>query len=145
MYFQFLLEDKSTEILINHIMEKVKETYPDKLIDFNVKSFKGIGHLSTRGSLQERKGSGLLNNLNLYLRGFDRSLEKMQQASIIVVVDNDKRDCTEFQNTLYCVVKESVRSTDCAICIAVKEMEAWLLGDESAILSAYPNAKRKYL
>ncbi len=65
MYFQFLLEDKSTEILINHIMEKVKETYPDKLIDFNVKSFKGIGHLSTRGSLQERKGSGLLNNLNL--------------------------------------------------------------------------------
>lgn len=145
MYFQFLLEDKSTEILINHIMEKVKETYPDKLIDFNVKSFKGIGHLSTRGSLQERKGSGLLNNLNLYLRGFDRSLEKMQQASIIVVVDNDKRDSTEFQNTLDCVVKESVRSTDCAICIAVKEMEAWLLGDESAILSAYPNAKRKYL
>ena len=68
MYFQFLLEDKSTEILINHIMEKVKETYPDKLIDFNVKSFKGIGHLSTRGSLQERKGSGLLNNINFSVK-----------------------------------------------------------------------------
>ena len=55
MYFQFLIEDKSTEILVNHIMEKIKEMYPDIFIDFNIKSFNGIGHLSTHGSLQERK------------------------------------------------------------------------------------------
>lgn len=35
--------------------------------------------------------------------------------------------------------------TDYAFCIAVKEMEAWLLGDEDAIYSAYPEAKKKFL
>ena len=143
MYFQFLIEDKSTEILVNHIMEKIKEMYPDIFIDFNIKSFNGIGHLSTRGSLQERKGSGLLNNLPLYLRGFERSLAQMPQAVIVVVLDNDKRDCTEFQNTLDKIAKESVQLTDWMVCIAVKEMEAWLLGDEDAIIRAYPNAKKK--
>lgn len=145
MYFQFLIEDKSTEILINHVMEKIKEKYPDQYIDFNIKSFKGIGHLSAKGSLQERKGSGLLNNLHSYLRGFDRALAQMPLAAIIVVLDNDKRDCTEFQNTLDNIAKECVQLTDCAVCIAVKEMEAWLLGDENAIYSAYPNAKKKHL
>ena len=50
-----------------------------------------------------------------------------------------------FKKTLDTVVKESVMCTDCVVCIAVKEMEAWLLGDEEAIVSAYPNAKKKYL
>ena len=30
MYFQFLIEDQSTEILVGHVMEKLKEKYPDK-------------------------------------------------------------------------------------------------------------------
>lgn len=29
MYFQFLIEDLSTEILINHVIEKLKAKYPD--------------------------------------------------------------------------------------------------------------------
>lgn len=145
MYFQFLIEDKSTEVLVNHVMKKLKQMYQEKYVDFNIKSFKGIGHLSMQGSLQERKGSNLLNNLRLYLRGFDRSLSHMPQAAIIVVLDNDKRDYTEFQESLDRIVAESVMITDCVVCIAVKEMEAWLLGDEEAITSAYPDAKKKYL
>lgn len=30
-------------------------------------------------------------------------------------------------------------------CVAVKEMEAWLLGDENAIWEAYPLAKKNTL
>ena len=145
MYFQFLIEDKSTEILVDHVMKKLQQIYSDKYIEFNIKSFRGIGHLSTKGNLQERKGSSLLNNIRPYLRGFDQSLSHIPQSAIIVVLDNDKRDCAEFQNTLDKIVKESVMLTDSVICIAVKEMEAWLLGDENAITNAYPNAKKKYL
>ena len=29
MYFQFLIEDKSTNILVNHVMEKLAEQYRD--------------------------------------------------------------------------------------------------------------------
>ena len=61
-----------------------------------------------------------MNNLPLYLRGFDRALAKMPQVAIFVVLDNDKREYVKFQNT--------------AVCIAVKEMEAWLSGDEIAII-----------
>ena len=145
MYFQFLIEDKSTEILVNHVMEKLRQIYLDKSIEFNIKSFRGIGHFSKTGSLQERKGSNLLNNLRPYLRGFDQSLSHMPHAAIIVVLDNDRRDYAEFQNALNKILRESVMLTDSVICIAVKEMEAWLLGDEDAITNAYPNAKKKYL
>ena len=63
MYFQFLIEDLSTEILINHVIEKLKAKYPDREIYADTKSFKGIGHLATHGNLMERKGGNLLNNL----------------------------------------------------------------------------------
>ena len=60
-----------------------------------------------------------MNNLPLYLRGFDRALAQMPQVAIFVVLDNDKRDYIKFQNTLDKIAKESVRSTDCVD-------EAWL-------------------
>lgn len=36
-------------------------------------------------------------------------------------------------------------TSDCVFCIAVKEMEAWLLGDETAIENAYPSVRKKFL
>ena len=145
MYFQFLIEDRSTEVLIHHVMKKFKEKYVGKDIFYDTKSFSGIGHLRTSGNLWERKSGNLLNNLHLYLRAFDRSLSGMSQSAIVVVLDNDTRDYNKFQMELEQVATESVMMLDCIFCIAVKEMEAWLLGDENAIISAYPQAKRKFL
>lgn len=145
MYFQFLIEDLSTEILIKHVINKLKEKYPDRDIYADTKSFKGIGQLSMKGSLMERKGGNLLNNLHMYLRGFDRSLSSMEGAAIIVVLDNDNRDFKTFKEELDIIAKETVMLTECVFCIAVKEMEAWLLGDENAICKAYPMAKKKYI
>lgn len=146
MYFQFLIEDLSTEILIGHVMEKLRAKYPDREILFDTKSFKGIGHIRTSGNLMERKGGNLLNNLHIYLRGFDRALAGMEKnAAIVVVLDNDNRERKIFKAQLEKIAQESVMMTDCVFCIAVKEMEAWLLGDEIAIEKAYPSAKKKYL
>ena len=36
-------------------------------------------------------------------------------------------------------------SIDHVFCIAVEEMEAWLLGDRNAVLKAYPSAKTSLL
>lgn len=30
MYYQFLIEDKSTEILVNNVMEKLKDQYSER-------------------------------------------------------------------------------------------------------------------
>lgn len=37
------------------------------------------------------------------------------------------------------------RRSRCIFCIAIKEMEAWLLGDIKAIIKAYPDAKIQYI
>lgn len=145
MYFQFLIEDSSTEILIGHVMNKLKSMSVDKEILYDTKSFKGIGHLRTNGNLMERKGGNLLNNLQIYLKGFDRSLSKMEKAAIIVVLDNDYNEYATFKEQLEQVAEKTNMQVDYAFCIAVKEMEAWLLGDEEAICQAYPKAKKKYL
>lgn len=145
MYFQFLIEDSSTEILIGHVMKKLQRKYPDREILFDMKSFNGIGHLRTTGNLMDRKGGNLLNNLYIYLRGFDKALSSMKNAAIVVVMDNDQRDVGLFKQDLEQVANEAVENTDYVFWIAVKEMEAWLLGDEEAIMRAYPLTKRKFL
>ncbi len=145
MYFQFMIEDQSTEILVKHVMEKLRVKYPEKEIYYDSKSFSGIGHLKRSGNLFERKGGNLLNNLRGYLRGFDKSLRDMGNAVIVVVLDNDKRDPENFKKELEKAASECMLLTDHVFCIAVKEMEAWLLGDEGAIWEAYPNARKRYL
>ena len=79
------------------------------------------------------------------LLSFLPSNNMVKQAAIIVVLDNDKRDPEVFRQELENVAKETVKLTDCVFCVAVKEMEAWLLGDENAIWEAYPSAKKKFL
>lgn len=56
MYFQYLIEDASTEILVGEVMKKLQDKYPEKEIVYDTKSFSGIGHLRTSGNLMERKG-----------------------------------------------------------------------------------------
>lgn len=145
MYFQFLIEDKSTEILVNHVMEKLKKEYPEKEISYSCKSFKGIGGFVKGGSLLQQKTGKLLNDLPMYMRAFDKQLKYMGQAALFVVVDNDKRDTEEFREQLENLAIENGILTDYVFCIAVKEMEAWLLGDIEAIELAYPLVRKNMM
>lgn len=144
MYFQFLIEDQSTTILIHHIMKKLIASYPETDIYYDCKSFSGIGTLKQSGTLMERKTGHLLNDLGMYLRAFDKTLCTTPSA-IIVVLDNDMHDTAKFQQELEAIAIRSNLVTDCVFCIAVKEMEAWLLGDPQAIEAAYPNMRKSAL
>ena len=93
LYFQFLIEDISGEVLIGHIMDKLQRKY--EYVTYNCKSFKGIGGLKPGGSAKAVKTNKLLNDLVHYLRAFDRSLQNISSC-IIVVLDNDNRDVGEF-------------------------------------------------
>ncbi|MDO5424054.1 MAG: DUF4276 family protein [Eubacteriales bacterium] len=145
MYFQFLIEDKSTEIVVEHVMKKMKTYYTEKNIAWDIKSFGGIGHLSKKGKPLEQKTGKLLNDLPKYMRAFDKILRAMGDAALVIVLDNDKRDCEQFRKELENVAACNMVLCDYVFCIAVKEMEAWLLGDLKAITEAYPNAKTQYI
>lgn len=145
MYFQFLIEDKSTEILVNHVMEKLVDQYMEREIIWDIKSFGGIGHLCKKGSVLEQKTGKLLNDLPMYMKGFSKVLQNMEHAALIIVLDNDKRDVEQFRKELENVAISNMVLCDYVFCVAIKEMEAWLLGDTEAITEAYPDAKIQYI
>lgn len=138
MHFQFLIEDQSSAVLIETLMLKIVSA--NENITFNCKSFKGIGGFTKKNTVKETKRGKLLNDLATYLRGFNKSLQNIPSA-IIVVLDNDTRNTEVFLAELNQVAYQNMIVIDHVFCIAVEEVEAWLLGDEAAILTAYPSAK----
>ena len=139
MYFQFLIEDPSGEEFIHQIMKKLIAEYPETY--YKCKSFHGIGGFTKKNTVKETKTGKLLNDLTTYLKGFNKSLQNMNDAAIVIVVDNDDRDTDAFYAELESVANNNMITLDHVFCIAVEELEAWLLGDENAILAAYPSAK----
>ncbi len=144
MFFQFLVEDASGKVLIEKVMEKILVNNPN--VYYSCNSFGGLGGFKKDGSLKEAKNGKLLNELPALLRAFDRSLRTMDGgAAAIIVVDNDDRDTATFQTQLEDIARENRIVLDHVFCIAVEEIEAWLLGDVSAVERAYPHAKLQKL
>ncbi len=142
MHFQFLIEDQSGQTLVKALMEKVQSEHPD--ITCNYKPFRGIGGFAKKNTVKETKTGKLLNDLATYLAGFNRSLKGIE-AAVFVVLDNDKNDPATFQKQLEALADDRMITIDHVFCLAVEEMEAWLLGDEAALIKAYPNAKTAVL
>ncbi len=138
MYYQFLIEDQSGSSLIKIVMEKIKNIYPD--ITYRITSFKGIGGFTKKNTVKETRTGKLLNDLTTYLRGFNRRLQ-YSPSVVIVVLDNDDNDPIQFKKLLENVATQNMISIDHVFCLAIEEIEAWLLGDEAAVINAYPNAR----
>lgn len=134
----FLIEDKSTETLVRIIMNRIVDQSSG--LTYDCKSFRGIGGFAKKKSVSDIKTGKLLNDLRIYLKGFDNSLRNYE-AAIIVVVDNDDKDPQEFRQQMQKVADEENILIDHVFCLAVEEMEAWLLGDYPALKNAYPKAK----
>lgn len=144
MYFQFLIEDKSGRVLVEKIMDKFCGINDN--VFYECKHFHGIGGFTKKNTVKETKTGKLLNDLATSLRGFEKRLQHMPDgAAIFVVLDNDTRETELFRNELEQVAESNNIQIDHVFCIAVEEMEAWLLGDEAAIKTAYPNAKLNHL
>ena len=142
MHFQFLIEDRSSTVLIEKVMTNV---ISDNTLDtYDCKSFKGIGGFTKKNTVKETHSGKLLNDLATYMRGFQSSLKGITAVQIIVL-DNDDRNPKAFKEQLEDVAKSNSILMDHVFCLAVEEVEAWLLGDESAIQKAYPSYKKNTL
>ena len=140
--FQFLVEDQSGAVFIETIMDKIVSNYPG--VEYDCKSFGGSGNFPKGNTAKEIKTGKLLNDLAIYLRGFNRCLQYVP-AVLVIVIDNDTRETANFYMELQDIAKRNQITLDHVFCIAVEEIEAWLLGDEEAIVAAYPNAKLRIL
>lgn len=137
MHLQFLVEDYSSNLFIEQIMSQLSKRYE---YTYDIKPFSGIGGFKKSNKISEIKTKKLLNDLPSYLRGFDRNFSQYE-AAIIVVLDNDTRDTCKFRDELYEIAAMAMITIDHVFCIAIEELEAWILGDRDAILTAYPNAR----
>ena len=144
MHFQFMVEDKSGAILVKAIMDK--DVFVKDGVTYDCKHFKGLGGFTPKNTVKETKTGKLLNDLATYLRGYNKSLSGLgKNVAIFIVLDNDRNDPKAFKKELLEVAKRNNISVDHVFCIAIEEMEAWLLGDEDALKQAYPLAKLNIL
>lgn len=139
MFIQFLTEDKSGGILVEEIMNKFICEHSCIEIKYNIRTYKGIGHYKRGANVQLIKSQQLLSDLAKRLRAFEYCLNSMSDAALFIVMDNDRRDTDVFYNELEEIVSQQNITIDYVFCVAVEEMEAWLLGDITAMQLSYPN------
>ena len=76
----------------------------------------------------------------------DASFETMPgKKAIFVILDSDDEDCAKLKHNFMHMYQELGISIQVVFCIANEEMEAWLLGDSDALVTAYPMSKRQLL
>lgn len=128
----------SGEHLVNEVMNTLSYKYSN--ITYGCKHFGGIGGFSKSANISRIKTNKILNDLDMYLSAFNKKFQTYEVA-LFIVLDNDKRNCQEFEQELKEKANSLNLTIDYVFCIAVEEIEAWLLGDLSAIQKAYPQAK----
>ncbi len=144
-YIEILIEDKSGGILVKQIMDQY--VMDKQNITYRIHSFKGIGKIPPKAKkMSQVKSQRLLTDLPMYLKGMSLSLENMPgKKAIFVILDSDDEDCAILKKRLVLMYQELGIKVQVFFCIAIEEMEAWLLGDSEAIFEAYPMAKRQLL
>ncbi len=142
-----LIEDKSGTVLLRHILQKYFQERQDRLAyELYLRPHKGLGKPPPAGRVTPNKHSyGLMHLLPAKLRAYQRTFDP-RHTLLIVVLDADREDPSTVFGELADTLHQYAPDLKAAIGIAVEEMEAWLMGDFSAIKRAYPEAdKGRYL
>lgn len=137
MRIEFLVEDISGKRLLTEIMEKYIAEMPIFPIEYSILSYKGIGGLSKGADSGNVKAQQLLNDLPKRMKAIQARYSGIKDVSIFIVVDNDTHETVKFKDQLERVARRENIYMDHVFCIAVEEMEAWLMGDREAIQKAY--------
>lgn len=144
-HIEILIEDESGKKLAEQIMSKY--TAKKENLTYEILGFKGIGKIPLNlDRPSQAKPKTLLTALPMYLRGFDASLKSSPgEKAVFVILDRDDADCIELKKDLVRMYEGLGISIEVFFCIAIEEMEDWLLGDSKALLNAYPQAKYSLL
>ena len=143
MHFEILVEDQSGRNMLDILVPKLIGDQDS----IRIHAYKGLGripkNMKPNQSVRQRF---LLNQLPRILRGYGKTYSKSNfDAAVIVVCDLDNKTLTTFRQELFNVLNSCNPKPLTRFCIAIEEGEAWLLGDITAVKSAYPNAKTTVL
>ncbi len=144
MHLEVLVEDASGKKALDILLPKIIGDR-DNQHTFKVIGYRGIGRIpSNLTSSTDASKRLLLDQLPRLLRGYGKTFANYPAdcpAAVILVCDLDYRCLKTFRQELFTVLNGCNPRPETRFCIAIEEGEAWLLGDISAISTAYPQAK----
>ena len=142
MHIEVLIEDSSSEALLRCLVPQLIGPLGCPHT-WRFHSYKGIGHIPKDLAHKTDPAKRiLLDQLPRLLRGFGKT---PGIDAVLVVLDVDKRECKVFLHELTMLARDCVPAPITLFRLAIEEIEAWYLGDQAALLHAYPRAKREVL
>ncbi len=128
MHIEFLVEEPSAEAALTNLVPKIV----GEEIPFKIHSYQGK--------------QDLLGKLTQRLRGYAHWLPN--DWRIVVLIDEDRKDCRELKEQLERSAREARLHTktmpgpngrfQVLNRLAIEELEAWFFGDVEALVTAYP-------
>ena len=142
MHIEILVEDRSGKLLLESLVPRIigEQGQPHT---WRLIPYRGIGSIPPGlKDVPDPSRRVLLNRLPALLHGYGRT---PGIDAVVVVVDNDERDCREFLGELREVHARCHPAPRTVFRLALEEIESWYLGDLAAVRSAYPNVKPRVL
>jgi hypothetical protein len=142
MHIEILVEDSSGARLVEELLPRVIGQHGDPHT-WRVHPYKGVGRLPAGLSVKADPAKrALLDQLPRLLVGYGKT---QGIDAVVVVLDSDRRDCKAFLGELNALLQHCQPAPNTVFRLAIEEMEAWLLGDRSALLTAFPRARSEVL
>lgn len=144
MHFEILVEGQSEVTALSILMSKIIGEYKSPHT-WKIHKHQGIGKIPDNPAERPNiKDKSLLHNLTAKLRAY--GAEEDPSLVVVVLVDlDDKVDCVAFKNELVGLLNYCNKEPRALFRIAIEELEAWYLGDSTALKLAYPDIKQDIL
>ena len=144
MLIEILSEDKSGAVVVERLSERIAEREGIKA-QVNVHPHRGCGSLPKDMTAKPPKfANSLLDLLPSELRAYNKTYAG-KDIILIIALDSDDKDPQALRQEIYSVASKFAPDIRSVVGISTEEIEAWVLGDKSAIIEAYPDTNKDVL
>jgi hypothetical protein len=144
MHFEILVEGQTELTALSILLNSIVGEYGNPHT-WRIHKHRGIGKIPDDPSITPNKhDQTLLHNLPSKLRAYGK--EGREDVEVVVLVDLDDRpNCTAFKSDLANLLNYCEKRPKSLFRIAIEELEAWFLGDQTALKQAYFDTKQTIL
>ena len=144
MLIEILSEDKSGAIVVERLAERITENEGLE-VEVNVHPHRGCGSLPKDMTAKPPKfASSLLDLLPSELRAYNK-VYAGRDLILIIALDSDDKDPQALRQEIYSCAAKFAPDIRSVVGISTEEIEAWMLGDKSAIIDAFPDCNTEIL
>lgn len=144
MHLEVLIEDRSGAAVMQVLLTSMLASRPHPHT-YAIRPHRGKGNYPQDPYRRPaRFSAGLLDLLPAKSRAYAQSFYP-EELLLIVIMDSDEEPPDVVHGRIESLLARFAKPLPTVIGLCVEEMEAWILGDQAAILAAYPDANRAIL